>query len=129
MVSTDTPDNCDGNLNRKSPKTPPKDGWTDHAENPFNWPEKAKWRIVLAACFVTLIVGLNATAIATPSPHITKNFRVSDDAFPHSVWPVTVWTAAAALGPMIGLPLLENFGIRAGYLVKKTSISGVISGS
>ena len=47
----------------------------------------------------------------------SQKFRVSDAGLPNSFWPVTVWNTGAAVGPMIGLPLLENFGVRNGYLV------------
>ncbi|KAL8967995.1 MAG: hypothetical protein Q9197_005118 [Variospora fuerteventurae] len=90
--------------------------WENHPANPYNWPEKKKWAIIFVAAAVTLLVGLNATATTTPSIVIAERFHVSDLEFPHSYWPVTVWNTAAAFGPMVGLPLLESFGIREGYL-------------
>ncbi|KAL9010583.1 MAG: hypothetical protein Q9173_004494 [Seirophora scorigena] len=90
--------------------------WETHATNPFNWPEKKKWGIILVAAAVTLLVGLNATAVTTPGIVIAERFHLSEADFPHSYWPVTVWNTAAAFGPMVGLPLLENFGIREAYL-------------
>lgn len=66
---------------------------------------------------VTLLIGLNATAIATPSLIIAEEFHVTERSFQHSFWPVTAWNTAAAIGPMIGLPLMENFGFKGGYLV------------
>lgn len=91
--------------------------WAHHPENPFNWPERRKWTIILVAAAVTLLVGLNATSVTTPALIIAERFHVSESAFPHSYWPVTVWNTGAAIGPMIGMPLLENFGIQKGYLV------------
>lgn len=91
--------------------------WENHPANPYNWPEKKKWAIILIAAALTLLVGLNATATTTPSIVIAERFHVSDLKFPHSYWPVTVWNTAAAFGPMVGLPLLESFGIKEGYLV------------
>ncbi|RMZ70807.1 Major facilitator superfamily domain general substrate transporter [Pyrenophora seminiperda CCB06] len=44
-------------------------------------------------------------------------FNVSDEAFPHSYWPVLSWNLGGAAGPMLGLPLMENFGVRRSYLV------------
>ncbi|KAL8993525.1 MAG: hypothetical protein Q9169_006283 [Polycauliona sp. 2 TL-2023] len=103
---------------------PPKDSleasrnaWGNHPENPYNWPERKKWRIALVIATVILLVGLNATSIATPSLVIAEHFHVSDAAFPHSFWPVTVWNTGAAVGPMVGMPLLENFGVRRGYML------------
>lgn len=95
--------------------------WESHPANPFNWPEKKKWGIILVAAAVTLLVGLNATAVTTPGIVIAERFHVSDADFPHSYWPVTVWNTAAAFVPMLGLPLFENFGIREGYLVRTIS--------
>ena len=63
---------------------------------------------------VTLLVGLNAT---TPGKNITQTFNIDDNGFPNSFWPTTVWVTGTAIGPKVGLPLLENFGVRNGYLV------------
>ena len=116
MSSTNTP--SDSPSESKSPNEQAEQAWADHPENPFNWPEKKKWRLVLASAAVTLLVGLNATAVATPGHDIAVQFNVTDAPFPNSFWPVTVWTMAGALGPMILLPLFENFGTRTGYLVR-----------
>lgn len=95
----------------------PQQAWEKHPVNPFNLPVRRKWTITMVTASVTLLVGLNATAIATPAHQIAESFHVSDSSFPHSFWPITVWNTGAALGPMVGLPLLENFGNRSGYLV------------
>lgn len=88
--------------------------WEDHPANPFNWPESKKWTIILMAGSVSLLAGLNAT---TPSQNIAQTFHVDDSRFPNSFWLTTVWNSGAAIGPMVGLPLLENFGVRNGFLV------------
>ncbi|KAF2673202.1 MFS multidrug transporter [Microthyrium microscopicum] len=84
--------------------------------NPFNWPPSKKWALTLTACYVTLIVGLNATAMTTASETINQHFSISDAYFAHSYWPVVSWTVGAALAPMIVLPILEDFGMRIGYI-------------
>ncbi|KAL8787171.1 MAG: hypothetical protein Q9213_002387 [Squamulea squamosa] len=94
-----------------------QEAWNKHPENPFNWSERKKWSMSLVIAFVIVLVGLNATSVATPSLIIAKQFHVTDTAFPHSYWPVTVWTTSAAIAPMVGLPLLENFGVRTGYML------------
>ncbi|EON62309.1 hypothetical protein W97_01530 [Coniosporium apollinis CBS 100218] len=91
------------------------DGPSDPA-NPFNWPTSRKWLITLTTCFITLIVGINATAIASAAEEINHEFGVSDEHFPHSYWPVCSWNVGAALVPLVALPLMENFGVRTGYL-------------
>ena len=84
--------------------------------NPFNWNVKTKWTVTLTACYVTLIVGLNATAMTTASEPMNRYFGVSDEHFANSYWPVVSWTVGAAIAPMIVLPILEEFGMRIGYL-------------
>ena len=89
----------------------------EQVANPFNLAEGRKWSITLATAVVTLLVGLNATAIATAAHDIAGGFDVSDGALPNSFWPVTVWNTGAAILPLAGLPLLEKFGNQVGYLV------------
>lgn len=93
--------------------------WYDESDgtNPHNWPGRTKWAVTLTACYVTLIVGLNATAMTTASEEINGTFGISDAHFAHSYWPVVSWTVGAALAPLFALPLLEDFGIRIGYIV------------
>ncbi|KAL8663474.1 MAG: hypothetical protein Q9168_008086 [Polycauliona sp. 1 TL-2023] len=111
LISTSTP------LSPKDTLEASRDAWENHPENPFNWPERKKWRIALVIAAVVLLVGLNATSITTPSLIIAEHFHVSETAFPHSYWPVTVWNTGAAIGPMIGMPMLESFGVRKGYML------------
>lgn len=110
----------------------------------FNWPTSRKWLITLTTCFMcvsapsrrevcchkltagthsTLIVGINATAIASAAEEINHEFGVSDEHFPHSYWPVCSWNFGAALVPLVALPLMENFGVRTGYLVGLSILS------
>ncbi|KAI4268835.1 MAG: hypothetical protein LQ337_007618 [Flavoplaca oasis] len=94
-----------------------RSAWEQHPENSVNWPKRKKWSIVLVLATVILLVGLNATSVTTPGLIIAEHFHVIDTSFPHSFWPVTVWNTGAAIGPMIGMPMLENFGIRKGYML------------
>ena len=98
-------------LQADNPKNP------DNPESPFNWSLKRKWSVTLIACYVTFIVGFNATALTAAVSHTNASFNVSDDAFPNSVWPITAWNAGAALAPMVVLPIMEDYGTRRGYLV------------
>ena len=100
-----------------------KRAWDEHPRNPYNWTSKRKWTVLMISAIVTMTVGLNATSITTPSKIIAEHFHVSDEGFTKSFWPVTTWNTGAALGPMVGLPLLENFGVRNGYLVYITTVS------
>ena len=86
-------------------------------ENPFNWPVSKKWRVTLLACFMTFVVQINGTMMTSAAEQINESFHVSDEAFPHSYWPVLSWNLGGAAGPLLGLPLMENFGVRWTYLV------------
>ena len=85
--------------------------------NPFNWNAKTKWTITLLACYVTFIVGINSTSITSAAQEINQTFHISDEYFAISFWPVTAWNVGAALAPMVVLPIMEDFGMRIGYLV------------
>lgn len=86
----------------------------------MNWSERKKWIAFLSLLTTTMLVGLVSTAIATPSEQIADDFHVSHNEFPNDYWPVGAWAIGAALGPMIGIPVLENFGFRYGYLVGRS---------
>jgi hypothetical protein len=94
--------------------------WTGPTDpdNPFNWPVSKKWRVTLLACFMTFVVQINGTMMTSAAEQINESFHVSDDTFPHSYWPVLSWNLGGAAGPLLGLPLMENFGVRWTYLVR-----------
>lgn len=105
------------------PKRPVMDDkfvdWTgpNDPHNPFNWRPSKKWMITLLACFMTFLVQVNGTMMTSAAEQINETFRVSDEHFPHSYWPVLSWNLGSAAAPMLGLPLMENFGVRWSYLV------------
>ena len=68
----------------------------------------------------TFIVGFNATSITSAAIEINRRFGISDEHFPNSFWPVTSWTVGAALAPMVILPIMEDFGMKVGYLVSRS---------
>jgi hypothetical protein len=87
-------------------------------ENPFNWEISKKWRISILACAMTFIVQINGTMMTSAAEQINESFHVSDEVFPHSYWPVLSWNLGGAAAPLVGLPLMENFGVRWTYLVR-----------
>lgn len=87
-------------------------------ENPFNWPQRKKWWVTILACFMTFVIQINGTAMSSAAEQINESFHVSDEHFPHSYWPIFSWTLSGAAAPMLGLPLMEHFGIRWTYLVR-----------
>ena len=84
---------------------------------PSKWTELKKWSVLMTACYVTFIVGLNATALTAAASETNAAFGISDETFPNSVWPVTSWNTGAALAPMVVLPIMEDYGVRPGYLI------------
>jgi hypothetical protein len=69
----------------------------DDPLSPFNGSVRRKWSVTLIACYVTFIIGFNATALTAAVSQTNLTFNISDIAFPHSVWPVTAWNAGGAL--------------------------------
>ncbi|KAI8932712.1 hypothetical protein NX059_010204 [Plenodomus lindquistii] len=99
---------ADGELvNWNGPKDP---------ENPFNWVPSKKWRVTLLACFMTFVVEVNGTMMTSAAEQINESFHISDENFPHSYWPVLSWNLGGAAAPLLGLPLMENFGVRWSYM-------------
>lgn len=86
-------------------------------QNPFNWANAKKWRVTLLACFMTFIVQINGTMMTSAAEQINESFHISDENFPHSYWPVMSWNLGGAAAPLLGLPLMENYGVRWSYLV------------
>ncbi|KAE8840979.1 hypothetical protein PTNB85_04378 [Pyrenophora teres f. teres] len=84
--------------------------------NPFNFSLSKKWRTTLLACFMTFVVQVSGTMFTSAAEQINASFNVSDEKFPHSYWPVLSWNLGGAAAPMLGLPLMENFGVRWSYL-------------
>lgn len=91
----------------------------DDPTNPFNFSQAKKWRITLLACFMTFVIQINGTAMTSAAEQINESFHISDENFPHSYWPVFSWTLSGAAAPMLGLPLMEHFGVRWSYLVSQ----------
>ena len=100
-----------------SPQDSTRASEADDPDNPFNWSIRKKWSMTLMACYVTFIVGFNATALTAAASQTNSAFHISDASFPHSVWPVTAWNTGGALAPMVVLPIMEDYGTRPGYLV------------
>lgn len=85
--------------------------------NPQNYSPVRKWLIAGTALFSTLIVPLNGTGIAIAVHEINAEFNISDANFPNSYWSITSWSIGGAIFIIIFLPLLEDVGVRNGYLV------------
>ncbi|EGX90198.1 multidrug transporter [Cordyceps militaris CM01] len=92
--------------------------WDAHPGNPYSWPDRAKWAVMATALLVTLLVGLNATSITTAGDRLTADFRLggSSSLLETNFFAVTAWSAAAALVPLVTLPLMDTYGVRRGYL-------------
>ncbi|KAH8728235.1 multidrug transporter [Phaeosphaeriaceae sp. PMI808] len=87
-----------------------------NADNPFNWPSVKKWRVTLLACFMTFVIQVNGTMMTSAAEQINHSFRISDEEFPHSYWPILSWSLGGAVAPLTGLPIMENFGVKWSYM-------------
>jgi len=85
-------------------------------ENPFNWSIWKKRTITLIALVATFTTLIDGTIITAAHEAINDEFNISDAHFPNSYWPVTTWALGGALSVLIILPLMEDFGVRAGFL-------------
>ncbi|KAF2009088.1 MFS general substrate transporter [Aaosphaeria arxii CBS 175.79] len=106
-ASSTIPENGDTVVGWSGPKDP---------ENPFNWKTSKRWRVSILVCFMTFAVQINGTAMTSAAEVINEDFHITDEHFPHSYWPVLSWNLGGAAAPMLGLPLMESFGIRWSYL-------------
>ncbi|KAK5164599.1 uncharacterized protein LTR77_009805 [Saxophila tyrrhenica] len=93
--------------------------WHDPSDpaNPINYSTTKKWLITGAALFGTLIIPLNGTSITVAHEQLDGAFNVNESSFPHSYWAVTSWSVGGAVFIVVGLPLLEDLGVRLGYLI------------
>lgn len=93
--------------------------WALHPQNPTAWSQWKKWTTMLTACWVTFIVGLNATSITTASDVLNEEFGLGGGDLELNFFSVTAWNGAAAVVPLITLPLMDTYGVRYGYLVRR----------
>lgn len=89
---------------------------SDDRDNPFNWPLHRKWIVTVLALFAAFTCTMNGTMITVAHEAINERFHVSDKNFPNSYWPVTSWALGGALFSLFILPLMEDFGVRLGFL-------------
>ncbi|KIV92963.1 hypothetical protein PV10_04214 [Exophiala mesophila] len=89
----------------------------DDPGNPYNWSVQRKWVITAIAIFATFTTVLNGTIITVAHEAINEAFNVSDEHFPNSYWPVASWALGGAIFSLVALPLMEDFGVRPGFLV------------
>jgi len=89
----------------------------DDPGNPFHWSIQRKWLVTGTALFATLIVPLNGSSITVASEAINSQFNVSDASFPNSYWTVSSWNIGGALFILLFLSLMEDTGVRIGYMV------------
>ena len=89
----------------------------DAAQLPYNWGRSRKWMVAGAAMLGSLILPLNGTSITVARQSINSEFHIDDSTFPNSYWAVTSWTLGGAVFIILGLPLLEDLGVRTGYMI------------
>jgi hypothetical protein len=85
-------------------------------DNARNFGEARKWTIVAASFLATLLVPMNGTSITASTAEISANFDISNHPFPNSYWTVFTWTIGGAVFLLIGIPLMEDLGVRRSFL-------------
>lgn len=88
-------------------------------QNPLNWSRSRKWLLTGVSCVVCFAVGLNGLAISSAADRVDIRFGINDTGAHayRAYYMMTCWTGGAIVAPLIGLPLMETFGVRKGYLV------------
>lgn len=64
----------------------------------------------------TLSSIINGAIITVAHLEIDAEFNIDESVFPHSYWPVTSWAFGGALGSLVLLPIMEDFGIRSTFI-------------
>ena len=85
--------------------------------NPQNFSKARKWLIAGTAMLGTLLIPLNGTSITVAAHEIDAQFGISDAGFPNGYWIVTSWSVGGAVFIVLGLPLMEDLGVRLGYVI------------
>lgn len=60
---------------------------------------------------------MHGTAITVAADKLKQEFNFNDDAFPNSYWPVASWGFGCAVWIIVGLPLMEDLGIKRWFLI------------
>ncbi|KAL5116123.1 hypothetical protein ACEQ8H_006020 [Pleosporales sp. CAS-2024a] len=99
---------------------------SENLYSPFNWPVAKKWRVTLLASFMTFVIQVNGTMMTSAAEQMNRSFHISDEDFPNSYWPVLSWNLGGAAAPLLGLPLMENFGVRKSYMAAAKNFTTLI---
>lgn len=94
-------------------------GWDDPNDpaNPVNFSNTRKWIITGACLLMTVLIPLNGTSITVAHEQLDAAFNIDESVFPHSYWAVTSWSIGGAVFILVGLPILEDLGVRLGYMI------------
>lgn len=90
--------------------------WEKDPANPKNFSKARKWSIAGAAMVAALLMPMNGTSITAATSEIRAAFNISDNPFPNSFWTVTSWALGGAAFLIVGLSLMEDLGVRRGFL-------------
>lgn len=102
----------------QSSQTATNGAWDEQndPDNPRNFSLARKWTIVAASFLATLLVPMNGTSITAATAEISMNFDISNNPFSNSYWTVFTWTIGGAVFLLIGIPLMEDLGVRRSFL-------------
>ncbi|KAK9334135.1 major facilitator superfamily domain-containing protein [Lipomyces starkeyi] len=102
-------------MSRVDTKNPDVVGWDgpEDPENPFNWPNRKKWRITLIAALVTFCVAFASSVFTAGISPIAAEFQVSTTV---ATLGLTLYVVGFATGPLVFAPMSEVYGRNIVYI-------------
>ena len=80
--------------------------------------------LLINRCRVLLLC-LNSTSPTIAANEIDKRFNIDETSFPYSYWLVSSWSLSFAIVSLVVMPMMEEVGVRYGYLVSAIQTSAV----
>ncbi|KAF3764832.1 MFS general substrate transporter [Cryphonectria parasitica EP155] len=81
--------------------------WDKDPENPYNWPGRKKWAQVAMISSFAIIASLGTSIMAPATTQLQEEFGIT---LTQSIVPLSLYTFALGLGPVLGGPLSETVG-------------------
>ncbi|KAK9237991.1 major facilitator superfamily domain-containing protein [Lipomyces kononenkoae] len=102
-------------MSRVDSKNPDVVGWDspDDPENPFNWPNRKKWRVTFIVALVTFCVAFASSVFTAGISLIAADLHVSETV---ATLGLTLYVCGFATGPLIFAPMSEVYGRNVVYI-------------
>ncbi|KAJ8102607.1 major facilitator superfamily domain-containing protein [Lipomyces tetrasporus] len=102
-------------MSRVDSKNPDVVGWDgpNDPANPFNWPNRKKWRITLIVALVTFCVAFASSVFTAGISSIAEEFHISSTV---ATLGLTLYVVGFATGPLVFAPMSEVYGRNVVYI-------------